>query len=518
MNVGQLYAMQARKMRNKPAVIYRGRMLTHAELNRLSNQLAQALLQLGYQKGEHIVILAKNHLEYPVIMLAAAKIGVSFTPLNYRLTPGELLSIVGHCQPRGIFFTSDFTDTIHLLRKEVPVREAVLFGEETSGGKSANGGGEGWTRLSSLLDGRPDAYPKAEVSENDLYYIGYTSGTTGRPKGAMIDHHSRYMYALVFGVEFGIGEDDVQLVAGPLCHAAPHTMCLSQLLLGGTVVIMQEFDPEEVLQHIQTYRITNMFMAPTMYNMVLQLPEAVRDRYDVTSMKTLISAGSPLPTRVKEGIIQYFTTAGLNEFYGSTETGINLNLRPADQLRTVRSVGKPVLFNDILILDEHRNPVPVGEVGEIFIKNPYFFKGYLHDEEETANVFWNGYVSVGDMGQQDEDGYYYIVDRKKDMVISGGVNIFPAEIEDVLYKHPGVKEAAVIGVPDELWGEALKAFIVPKDAELTEEMIIDFCRQHLASYKKPKSVEFVQDLPRNPAGKILKRKLREKYWTGDVKV
>lgn len=518
MNVGQLYAMQAKRMRNKPAVIYQGNMYTHAELNSRSNRLAQALLRLGYRKGEHVVILSKNHLEHPVIILGSAKIGVSFTPLNYRLTPAELLSIVRHCKPRGIFFTSDYLDTVHMLRKEVPIREAVLFGDGASQDLLDGGSEEGWHTLPSLLESQPDSYPAAPVDEGDLYYIGYTSGTTGKPKGAMVNHHSRYMLALIFGVEFGVGEDDIQLVAGPICHSAPHSLSLAQLLLGGTIVIMKEFDPEDVLRNIQTYRITNMFMAPTMYNMVLQLPDAVRARYDVRSVKTLISAGSPLPTRVKEGIIQYFSDAGLNEFYGSTETGINLNLRPVDQMRTTRSVGKPVLFNDVLILDEDRNPVPTGDVGEIFIKNPYYFKGYLHDGEETKKVFWGDYVSVGDMGRQDENGFYYIVDRKKDMVISGGVNIFPAEIEDVLYRHPGVKEAAVIGVPDEKWGEALKAFVVPKDPALTEEMIIDHCRQHLASYKKPKSVEFVQELPRNPAGKILKRVLREKYWTGDFKV
>jgi acyl-CoA synthetase (AMP-forming)/AMP-acid ligase II len=295
---------------------------------------------------------------------------------------------------------------------------------------------------------------------------------------------------------------------------------MTQLVLGGTAVIMKEFDAEEALRLIDRYRITNMFMAPTMYNFILTLDDEVKLKYDLGSVRTLVSAGAPLPTRVKEGIIRLFPNAGLNEFYGSTESGFNTNLRPEDQLKTTRSVGKPVLFNDIKILDDDGNPVKPGEVGLIYVKNPYFFKGYLDDEEETRRAFReDGYLTVGDMARQDAEGFIYIVDRKKDMVISGGVNIFPAEIEDVLYQHPGVKEAAVIGIPDEKWGESLKAFIVPRGESLSEQEVIDFCKQHLASYKKPKSVEFLTELPRNPAGKVLKTVLREPYWKdADFKV
>jgi acyl-CoA synthetase (AMP-forming)/AMP-acid ligase II len=516
MNIGELYTLNSASIGDKPAVIYKERVLSHQAFEQRTNQLAQALYELGYRKGDRIAILSKNHIEYPVIIFAAAKIGVVFTPINYRMVGREIISILNHCKPRGLFFSGEFMDRVDEIRDRVGVRDYFLFleneAEQFPSGK--------FLRLDEIIAGQPGRKPDVAIEDDDTYYIGYTSGTTGKPKGAIVTHRSRYMLAMIKGVEYGIRNDGIQLVAGPIYHSAPHGYLMTQLVLGGTAVIMKEFDAEEALRLIDRYRITNMFMAPTMYNFILTLDDEVKLKYDLGSVRTLVSAGAPLPTRVKEGIIRLFPNAGLNEFYGSTESGFNTNLRPEDQLKTTRSVGKPVLFNDIKILDDDGNPVKPGEVGLIYVKNPYFFKGYLDDEEETRRAFReDGYLTVGDMARQDAEGFIYIVDRKKDMVISGGVNIFPAEIEDVLYQHPGVKEAAVIGIPDEKWGESLKAFIVPRGESLSEQEVIDFCKQHLASYKKPKSVEFLTELPRNPAGKVLKTVLREPYWKdADFKV
>ncbi|QQK76428.1 AMP-binding protein [Salicibibacter cibarius] len=496
MNVGELYTLNCAHLGEKPAIICEGQSISHRELEKRTNQVAHLLMSMGYKKNDRIAIVAKNHIEYPVIIIGAAKAGVSFTPINYRMTEEEIAGLLQHCRPRGLFFSEEYLDIVENLKAHIGVSDYFNIDNFAS----------------MELNLQPNHKPQIELESQDIYYIGYTSGTTGTPKGSVVSHESRGMLILINAVEFGIGTGGVHLVAGPIYHSAPHVFLLTQLVMGGTVVLMKEFDPEEVLKHISEYQVTNMFMAPTMYNFVLDLDERTKERYDISSVKTMISGGSSLPTRIKEKITSEFANAGLYEFYGASETGVNTLLYPHEQLQRPQSAGKAAPFNDIKILDDEGNEVPTGEVGTIYTKNPYYFKGYLDRPEETAKVFHHDYITAGDLATKDDDGYIYIVGRKKDMVISGGVNIFPEEIEEVLYKHPDIKEAAVIGVPDEKWGESLKAFIVSRNNDLKGDAVIDFVKQHLASYKKPKIVDFVNELPRNASGKILKRELRQPYW------
>jgi long-chain acyl-CoA synthetase len=408
LDIGELFSLNAKRLKDKPAIYFQDQMLTYQQFDERTNKLSHALYSLGHKKGTRIAILSKNHLEYPVIIFTAVKSDFPFTPLNYRMTGDEMVSILNHCEASILFLTEEFIDRIEEIRNRIPVKHFILLAGDNY---------EGYTQLEALLIDQPSHKPEVLIEEEDIYYIGYTSGTTSIPKGVIHTQSSRKFAAMMYAIEFGINSNDIQLVPGPIYHSAPHQFSFVQLFLGGTVVIMKEFDAEEVLKNIEKYRITNVFMAPTMYNFILQLEEKVKKLFDLSSMKTLICAGSPQPTRVKEGIIALFQEAGLYEFYGSTETGMNTILRPSDQMKTVRSVGKPSLYNDIKILNEGGKPVSRGEIGEIYIKTPTLLKGYLNDQERFEKTNRNGYFTAGDLGRIDEEGYVYLVDRKRDMIV-----------------------------------------------------------------------------------------------------
>ena len=320
----------------------------------------------------------------------------------------------------------------------------------------------------------------------------------------------------------GIMPDDKYLLIMPLFHS--NSVWHSNLLLfiGGEVCIYPSggFNPKEILEIIEKEKVTCTNMVPTMSNLVLSLPD--KDKYDVSSMRWLVSSSAPLLTKTKEELFSFFKHSKLYEGYGSTETGAVTSLSPEDQLRKIRSIGKPYFSQEVRLLDPYGKDVPVGEVGELYSRGPTQMSGYNNDPEKTKKAFIGEWLSAGDMARMDEEGYLFLVDRKQDMIISGGENLYPTEVEEVLSKHPKIHELAVIGVPDEKWGETVKAVIVLKPGEeATEEEIIKFCEGKLAGYKKPKSIDFIPaaEMPKNPTGKILRRPLKEKYWRGkDVKI
>jgi acyl-CoA synthetase (AMP-forming)/AMP-acid ligase II len=341
----------------------------------------------------------------------------------------------------------------------------------------------------------------------------YTSGTTGHPKGAFRPDGVPMESVLRAIQLFTIRGTDVHLVAGPGYHSAVGFFAALTGLCGGTNVLMPKFDPETALALIERHRVTTTFMAPTLLQRIMDLPDALRARYDVSSMRALIIGAAPCPFSLKERTHAYFGEV-LIEFYGATETGVNLLLRPEEQLRKPGSAGRPPEGQEILLLDDAGNPVDDGQPGEVWVRNNYLAT-YYNKPEATAGSTRDGFFSVGDLAYRDADGFYYICDRKTDMIISGGVNVYPAEIEACLHAHPAVLDIAVIGAPDDQWGESVKALVVLQPgATVTESELIDFCRERIADYKRPRSVDFVADLPRDQAGKLLKRQIRAPYWAG----
>ena len=494
----------AKREPDKTALIEGNKRLTFSELDKRSNQVANTLLSSGLQKGDRAVLDMLNCLEYPEIMYGCSKAGIVVVPISFLLAPPEVQYIVTNSEAKILFVSGLIVDVVRSIRSDIPlVKQVVVVG----GGAGEEEDYEAWR------EGASTEKPGVAVDENDVFYIGYTSGTTGKPKGAVISHRSRLLAAFAGAIEYRINQDDVQLTVAPIYHAAPIAFLLMQLYVGGTVVILSGFAPEGILAAIDAHRVTNAFLVPTMLQGIALLPETVRSKFDTSSLRVVISAGAPLPTKTKEETLRFFPDLELHEFYGSTEAPLNITLRPRDQLRKIKCCGKPLVGWEVQLLDENKNPISQPDVvGEIFVRGGYMFNGYLNNPEATAASFHDGWFSAGDLGKMDEEGYFYVVDRIKDMIISGGVNIYPVEIEDCLMNHPALADVAVIGVPDEKWGEAVRAIVQLKPGqEASEEEIIDFCNNRIARYKKPKSIVFAPGIPKNASGKTLKVTLRELF-------
>jgi long-chain acyl-CoA synthetase len=464
-----------------------------ARLNRIHNAAAE---DLGLCPGDHVAVLSENRFEYIEILLAMGDLGVATATPNPRLTERELHELLLDCEAKVVFAEAALAERINLA--ELPLLgRIIIFGEDF----------EDWLACSS---DRPRA---ALAEEWHPFCIPYTSGTTGRPKGVLVSHRARTQNILAMAVEYGCyGPEDRFLSTTPMCHGAGFTFLYGSLFFGGTGEFIRGFDPEETLALLRRNNSSGVFLVPTQFHKIFSLGDAVLDRYRDNRLKTIISNAAPLPQATKEQIVEYFGDGKLFECYGSTEGGIVTNLRPADQLRKRKCVGHPFFATFVKLLDENHEEVGPGEIGELFTTGPALFNGYWQRPEETANAFLDGWVTVGDMAMRDDEGYYYIVDRNKDMVITGGVNVYPREIEEVLAAIPGIVEAAVIAAPDATWGERLVAHVVLGDeATLTAQDIQTHCAADLASFKVPKEVVFEDELPRNLSGKILKRELRDRW-------
>lgn len=506
LTVGRSLRLAAERNPDRLALTCGPRRLTHGEVNALGNRIANGLLAAGFTKGDRIGVMLPNCPEYVAIAYAVAKSGLVMVPLNYRFVGREVAYHLGDAGAEGVIFAAAFREALEEARAHLGGLRSIVVGEAL---------GQDLGALEDLVNSASADEPAAPVSEHDLFYLGYTSGTTGKPKGAMVTHRNRSLAYHYWALEYGIGRDDVALHAGPFHHTAPFGFTLTQLYLGGRVAILPAFDPAAALATVDAAQVSWTFMVPYMYNALLAMPAAERARYRLQSLRFFISAASPLPTATKEGLLQAFPHVGLHEFYGATEAGVVTNLRPDEQRRKVRCVGKAILDTEVKVLTAEGTEAAPGEVGELYIKSPTLFDGYFNAPDKTAEVFRDGWCTLGDLARRDGDGYVYIVDRVKDVIKSGGVNIFPTEIEEALCMHPAVFEAAVIGVPDDRWGEAVHAVVVAKaGTAVSEEELLGHCRGVLAGYKRPKSIEFRTELPRNPAGKVLKRSLREEFWRG----
>ena len=500
-------ALHAQSKPDAVAQIEGDRSLTWRELLERRNRVANALVKQGVGRGEHVIIYAPNSLEYLLASAATRAANAVPIPMNHRLVADEVSYILEHSDAVAAFVGGPYVAMAEEVRRHAArVRLWITLGSEH----------RPWaTSLDELLEQGGTDYPAVDPAQGLGGSMIYTGGTTGKPKGAL-RAASDAQTTLAFMQALGMMHDDhAHLVAGPLYHSAPGSFSLFAALLGGTVVVMPRFDPEQALHLIDKHRITSTFMAPTLVKRIVDLPESVRARYDVSSMRALIVAAAPCPMRVKEAALGYFG-ACLYEFYGSTELGINTILRPEDVLRKPGSCGRAAPNIEIALLDDEGRPVPTGEPGEVYVRRfRGMFDAYYKNSEATVQTERDGWHSVGDVAWVDAEGFYTLCDRKRDMIISGGVNIYPAEIEDALHRHPAIEDVAVFGVPDDDWGERVHAAVqLRPNQALTADELRAFARRHLADYKVPREVSFPENFPRDTAGKLVKRLLRDPYWVG----
>jgi len=449
------------------------------------------------------------------MFFAAAKTGTVFIPLNCRLSPRELIYIINDSESKALFFAKEYLPVVQTIRKE-------LRGVNTY--VCSNGKVDGMPSYEELLNQADPSEPETpSINEDGIVAILYTSGTTGYPKGAMISHRNRIadMINQVTDLEY-IEPEDTHLAVGPLYHIGAISQVQGHLYMGATVVILSEFDPKRIFELIERESIRTFWATPTMIQMLIHDPEG--KKFDHHSIKTITYAGSPMPVELLKKAGEFFGSNLWIQLFGTTETGPQISHLPRKdhilhgsdkETKRLRSVGVECQNVHVRIVDQEDRDVPPGQVGEVIVKSEGVTRGYWKKPEETEQAIRDGWFHTGDMGYMDEDRYLYLVDRKKDMIITGGENVYSTEVENVLYMHPGISEAAVIGVPHEKWVETVKAVVVLKpEARATEEEIIQFCKENLASYKKPTSVEFVKELPKTPSGKVLKKELRERYKKG----
>ena len=498
-------AIHAQSKPDALAQIEGDRRLTWRELLERRNRLADALVKHGVGRGEHVIIHAPNSLEYLLASAATRAANAVPIPMNHRLVAEEVSYILEHSDAVAAFVGGPYLAMAEQVRGRAPrVRLWITLGAES----------RPWaTSLDALLKSGGNQPPAVDPSQGLGGSMIYTGGTTGKPKGAL-RAASDAQITLAFMQALGmIHEHHVHLVAGPLYHSAPGSFALFSAVIGGTVVVMPKFDPEQALHLIHEHRVTSTFMAPTLIKRIVDLPESVRARYDVSSMRSLVVAAAPCPMRVKEAALAYFGPS-LYEFYGSTELGINTILKPEDVLRKPGSCGQVAPHIEIALLDDDGRPVRIGDPGEVYVRRfGGMFDAYYKNPEATRQTERDGWHSVGDVAWVDAEGFYTLCDRKRDMIISGGVNIYPAEIEDALHRHPAIEDVAVFGVPDDDWGERVHAAVqLRPDRTLTADELRAFARQHLADYKVPREVSFPAEFPRDTAGKLIKRLLRDPYW------
>jgi len=513
MTLGDILDRNARRFPKKEAFVFQEKRITYRQFREKVLRLTNSLLALGIKKGDRIAILMENRLEYPELYFVCAKGGFLAVPLNWRLMGRELSYIINNAQASILIFEENYLKVVESIRHELnSVKNYVGIGGNFS---------EGIINYEDLLEKGVSEEPDQEVEEEDVVAIFYTSGTTGRPKGVMHTHRNLLFWANEISLVQRLTPNDITLHVTPFFHIAPVWPMLTHLYMGGGNVILNRFDPQKVLETIQKERITNCNLVVTMIIELLNFPR-LKD-YDLSSLHTIMYAGSPMPRAVLEKAIKTFGNIFF-QFYGLTEAVPVTYLPKEDHVleeneerrKRLDSCGRETPNVWARVVNERGEDVRPGEVGEIIVrKNGNVMKGYWKDEEATREAIRDEWLYTGDLATIDEEGYIYIVDRKKDMIISGGENIYPREIEEIIYTHPAVAEVAVIGVPHEKWGETPKAIVMLKDGmEATEEEIIQLCKDNLASYKKPTSVEFVDSLPRTSIGKIAKRELKERYWKG----
>jgi len=507
LNLGQILKVNAKKFPATIALKDSCRKYTYPELNTRVNKLSHSLLSLGLTKGDKVAVFLPNSIEIVEVYLATAKTGLVIVPVNIRLIDKDIEFIVNNSDTKAFIVQDEFTALIDGIKpqlRNIAADRYIVVGKKT----------RGYTDYESFIRDASGDEPEASVDPADTWVLLYTSGTTGKPKGVVRSHESYIAFYLINAADFGFNEHDRCLNVMPLSHVNSTFFTFTFTYLGGSIYVHPErnFRPEEILEIVEREKITFISLIPTHYNLILNVSEEAK-KFDRSSIKKLLCSSAPVRMSMKKAIMDFFPGVQLYEGYGSTEAGIVTILKPEDQIRKLGSIGYESLGTDFVkILDAEGNEVPDGRVGELYSRGPMLFDEYYKLPEKTASAFRNGWFSAGDMARRDEDGYFHIVDRKDNMIITGGEHVYPSEVEEVIGNHPAVFDVAVIGLPDKKWGERVAAVVIPK-SEITGEELMEFCRGKMAGYKRPKQIIFIkpEEMPRTGSGKILHRVLREKY-------
>ena len=510
------------------------RICTYAELEARSNQVTRVVADHGVEAGSKLVWCGQNSVGLIEVINAARKIQATAVPLNYRLSDEEAAYVVDHCDATVVYVDAEFAPLFERIRDRLPkVRHVLVFDGDAPDGMvaadplieaaspetftpAAHGDGAN----SDGADGDGADGNGDDGSTDHSTTMIYTSGTTGKPKGALRRTTRDPAQSAALLAHIGYSPDDVYLTTGPLYHSGPGGFMAIGLAMGQTIVVQRKFDPVDWLRLLSTYRATTTFSAPTPIRMILNVDDEVFARHDTSSMRVMIANAAPWSYALKQMYVEKLPPESLFEVYGSTELGVNTVLRPEDQMRKPGSCGKEAPMVEIRLYDD------AGEIvtgtgreatGELYVRSPSVFSDYYKQHDKFEEDHRDGFQTVGDIAYRDDEGFLYICDRKKDMIISGGMNIYPAEIEAALEQHPDVYEAAVFGIPDEEWGEIVHAVIVRHEgSDLDEAAVTAHAREHLASYKIPRSIAWTDELPKTGSGKVLKRDLRAPYWDANA--
>jgi acyl-CoA synthetase (AMP-forming)/AMP-acid ligase II len=513
LHLGEIISRNARLFPNKPGARDPARSMTYRNWNDRSCRLANALLGSGLVKGDRVAILAYNCVEWMEIYVALAKAGLIAVPVNFRLVGPEIQYIVNDAGARAFIVQDDLLETVEAVRSDLTVDadKYLHFGRTKTP--------PGYQSYERLISRASASEPSLPVRSEDTWAFIYTSGTTGRPKGAIRSHEDSALLALLTALDQGFTHNDTGLLVMPLCHSNSLWYATVLASCGASTVVYdrKSFDPEHCLKTLSEEKLTFTSLVPTHYIMMMALSDVVWGKYAADSVTKLIISSALARKETKLAIMEHFPRSHLMEGYGSTEAGWVTLLRPDEQLSKLGSIGREITGSGrIKLLGSQGEEVADGQVGELYSRTPYAFRGYWNLPDQTASAFRGPYCSVGDMAWRDEEGYYYLADRKSNMIISGGENVYPAEVESLLGSHPKVKDVAVIGIPDDVWGEAVRAVVVLHDGQsATEDELLAWCRTRIAGYKRPKSVVFIREdqMPRSATGKILHRLLKERCGT-----
>jgi acyl-CoA synthetase (AMP-forming)/AMP-acid ligase II len=500
MNWFAVLAHHAIRTPDRAMTVFEGETCTYGEMAARAAASAGGLHARGVGRGDVVALLSYNCPEFLEAFFAANYLGAIAMPINWRLAAPEVRYILEHSGARALVCDAALVEVANDATKDMEAAPARVC--------IATNAPDGWTPLAELRT-TAEPPPRFEAAADDVHRLMYTSGTTGRPKGVMITHANLAWKNLAHLVEFGFTSSDLGLACGPLYHVGALDLTTTTLIASGaTTIIHRVFDAAAVVEELEQSRVTTVWLAPAMVNAIMALPDV--EQRDLSSVRVIINGGEKMPVPLIERIQRTFPAAWFADAYGLTETVSGDTFLDRDSIVSkLGSVGRPCLYLELDIWDRDENAVPAGERGEIVMRGPKVFTGYWRDADATATAFAGGWFHTGDIGVRDDDGYLFIVDRLKDMIVSGGENIAGSEVERVLYEHDAVLEAAVVGRPDNRWGEVPVAYVVLRDdASVSADALLEHCRSQLARFKVPKDITFLDALPRNPSGKVLKRELR----------